>query len=320
MSWVPVIDLGGSTAEVAAAMGEACRRVGFLTVTGHGVPQSVVDAAWDAGRAFFDLPLAHKMTVAMPSPGSPYGYSPIRGETLARSLGQETPPDLKESLAIGPRGLVPGPATAAEEWAFSPTLWPDDVLPALRPTWEAYFTAMGDLAARLLRLAAVALGLEATHFDPLIDRHASAMRALNYPALDGAARPGQLRAGAHTDYGTLTILAQQDRPGGLQVLRPDGSWADVPAVPGAFVINLGDAMARWTNDRWVSTMHRVVLPPADAGPAARRQSIAFFHNANWDAVIECLPTCLDPGETPRYPPVAAGPHLMSKFQSTVVPY
>ncbi len=106
----------------------------------------------------------------------------------------------------------------------------------------------------------------------------------------------------------------------MQVLRPDGSWADVPAVPGAFVINLGDAMARWTNDRWVSTMHRVVLPPADAGPAARRQSIAFFHNANWDAVIECLPTCLDPGETPRYPPVAAGPHLMSKFQSTVVPY
>ncbi|MEI2704431.1 MAG: 2-oxoglutarate and iron-dependent oxygenase domain-containing protein [Ilumatobacteraceae bacterium] len=101
MSWVPVIDLGGSTAEVAAAMGEACRRVGFLTVTGHGVPQSVVDAAWDAGRAFFDLPLAHKMTVAMPSPGSPYGYSPIRGETLARSLGQDTPPDLKESLAIG---------------------------------------------------------------------------------------------------------------------------------------------------------------------------------------------------------------------------
>lgn len=320
MSWVPVIDIGADPADVAAQMDEACRRVGFLTITGHGVDPSVIAKAWEAARAFFDLPLAHKQSVAMPPGGYPYGYSGFTAETLARSLGNETPPDLKESLAVGPRGLVPGPSSPAEEWAFSPTLWPDAVLPGLRPAWEAYFTAMGELAARLMRFAAIALGLEAHHFDRLLDRHASAMRALNYPALTSPATAGQLRAGAHTDYGTLTILLQEDKPGGLQVQRPDGSWADVPAIPGSFVINLGDAMARWTNDRWVSTMHRVVLPPAGAGPTARRQSIAFFHNANWDAVIECLPTCLEPGEAPKYEPIEAGPHLMSKFQSTVSRY
>jgi isopenicillin N synthase-like dioxygenase len=106
--------------------------------------------------------------------------------------------------------------------------------------------------------------------------------------------------------------------GGLQIVGPDGNWRDVPPVPGAFVINIGDLMARWTNDRWVSTLHRVVNP---AGPAAmaRRQSFAFFHQPNWHQAIECLPTCLAPGEKPKYEPVFSGPYLMSKFQSTVKP-
>jgi len=101
---------------------------------------------------------------------------------------------------------------------------------------------------------------------------------------------------------------------GLEVQGTDGSWHGVDPVPGSFVVNLGDAMARWTNDRWRSTMHRVLVP------SGRRQSIAFFHNANWDAVIECLPTCLAAGEVPKYAPIAAGPHLMQKFTSTVNTY
>ena len=100
---------------------------------------------------------------------------------------------------------------------------------------------------------------------------------------------------------------------GLEVLQPDGQWAPVEVLPGSLVVNLGDAMARWTNDRWRSTLHRVV--PG----ARRRQSIAFFHNANWDAMIECIPTCLEPGESPRHPPMKAGPHLMAKFRATVTP-
>jgi isopenicillin N synthase-like dioxygenase len=247
----------------------------------------------------------------MPYPGYPYGYSPLAGETLAASLGNTAPPDRKQSFAIGP--VAPPThhfADADEEFAWSPNLWPP-ALPLLRPAWEAGYTAFADLAARLLRLMAEGLGLPADHFDGLIDRHTSAMRALDYPAADGDGHHHALGASAHTDYGTLTILMADHTQRGLQVLDARGEWHDVVPAPGALVVNLGDAMARWTNDRWRSTMHRVVVPQR------RRQSIAFFHNANWDAMIECLPTCLDAGEVPRYPPMAAGPHLMHKFRSTV---
>ena len=144
----------------------------------------------------------------------------------------------------------------------------------------------------------------------------NALRAINYPARDAAPLPGQFRADAHTDYGTLTILRQDD-VGGLEVLDPGGRWAGVEPVPGAFVINLGDLMARWTNDRWRSTLHRVVDPPDPAAAAARRQSMPYFQNADWSAAVSCLPTCLDPGEKPRYEPVLAGPHLMGKFRRSV---
>jgi isopenicillin N synthase-like dioxygenase len=128
--------------------------------------------------------------------------------------------------------------------------------------------------------------------------------------------PGQLRAGAHTDYGTLTVL-RQDAVGGLQVLDLSDNWIGVDSVPGAFVINIGDLMARWTNDRWRSTLHRVV-DPVDANAAkARRQSLVYFQNANWSAEIACLPSCLTPGERPKYESVLAGPHLMNKFRKSV---
>ncbi|MGB8861315.1 MAG: 2OG-Fe(II) oxygenase family protein, partial [Ilumatobacteraceae bacterium] len=251
--------------------------------------------------------------VAMPRPGYPYGYSPVAGETLAKSLGMGAAPDLKESLAIGPVDRPTHTITDPdEEFAWSANLWPD-ALPALRPAWSTYFRALSDLAARLLRLMAISLHMPERHFDPMIDRHTSAMRALNYPPRAEVAT-GQYGASAHTDYGTLTILLADPVQGGLQVQDADGAWHDVEATPGSFVVNLGDAMARWTNDRWRSTMHRVQVP------TARRQSIAFFHNANWDAVIECLPTCRSADVVAKYSPIEAGPHLMQKFQSTVNDY
>ena len=311
MSWVPVVDLSGTDA--VAAVAEACERVGFLTVVGHGVGDEVLTEAWDAGAAFFDLPAAAKMAVAMPRPGYPYGYSPVAGETLAASLGNRSHPDLKESFAIGP--VTPAAHTFAdpdEEFAWSPNLWPKDP-PGMREAWERYYLAMADLAARLLQTMASALGLERHWFDSMIDRHTSAMRALNYPPT-ATALDGQLGASAHTDYGTLTILMADTSQRGLQVQAPSGEWMDAVPLPGSLVVNLGDAMARWTNDQWRSTLHRVVVPER------RRQSIAFFHNANWDASIECLPTCLADGTVPKHGPIAAGPHLMQKFRSTVNTY
>lgn len=323
MSLVPVIDLAPGAAgeagrrQVADTVAEACERVGFLVVTGHGVPAAVIDRAWAAAHAFFDLPEAAKRTVVMPRPGYPYGYSPVAGESLARSLGDRRPPDLKESFSIGPADLTPPPESEdAVAFAWAANLWPAEP-PGFRDAMLAYYRELSGLAGRLMRLFALGLGLPESFFDGRIDRAISALRLLNYPDQPVAPEPGQLRAGAHTDYGSLTILLPQDAPGGLEVQGLDGTWYAVPTVPGGFVVNLGDLMARWTNDRWRSTLHRVVNPPPDAAGSTRRQSIAFFHQPNWDAEIACLPTCLAPGETPRYPPVLSGPHLASKFRSTV---
>jgi isopenicillin N synthase-like dioxygenase len=197
---------------------------------------------------------------------------------------------------------------------YEPTPWPA-ALPEFQTAMQAYYSAQAELVSRIMRLFAVALDLSDDFFETRIDRHTSALRVLNYPALTRPPAAGQLRAGAHTDYGTLTVLKADDSPGGLEVLV-DERWFAVPLVEGSFIVNLGDAMARWTNDRWRSTLHRVVVPPAEVAATARRQSIAFFHNANWDAVIECIPSCLAPGDSPRYAPVTAGQHLMSKFQAT----
>jgi isopenicillin N synthase-like dioxygenase len=314
---IDVIDL--TDPDASAHIDAACRDTGFLVVTNHGVDPAVIDAAWGAATRFFDLPLDDKMTVAMPYPGYPYGYAPLQGERLAASLGDDTPPDLKETFSMGPieRPAHP-PADPAEAFVYEATPWPE-TLPEFQPAMEAYYRAMADLVSRVMTLFADALHLPSNFFDSRIDHHTSALRLLNYPALVEAPEPGQLRAGAHTDYGTVTVLRADDAPGGLEVLTPSETsdqWTAIPIHDNSFIINLGDAMARWTNDRWCSTLHRVVIPPADVAATARRQSIAFFHNANWDALIECIPTCLGPGESPRYPPVTAGGHLMSKFQST----
>jgi isopenicillin N synthase-like dioxygenase len=313
---VPLVDISADPGTVGAELDEVGRTVGFFQITGHGVPDGVAESAWTMATKFFDLPLADKLSVARPAPDYPYGYIPLAGESLSQSMASAAPPDLKEVFNIGP----PGPparefADPDEAWAYSPSLWPA-ALPELEVAWAAYYDAMRELGNRLMSLFARGLGLPPGFFAGQTGQGANALRAINYPARDTAARPGQLRAGAHTDYGTLTIL-RQDTVGGLEVLDADGTWAAVEPVPGAFVVNIGDLMARWTNDRWRSTLHRVVDPPDPAAATARRQSMAHFQNANWSAEISCLPTCLQPGETPRYEPVLAGPHLMGKFRRSV---
>jgi isopenicillin N synthase-like dioxygenase len=320
---IPTIDLRRVTA--ATQIGEACEHVGFFQIVGHGVPTEIADSAWKQAAAFFDLPLPERLSVAMPHAGYPYGYQGFEVERLASSLGVVTPPDRKHSYSIGPidpaEHVVMGPD---EQWIRSPNQWPVQPV-AFRTVMERYYREMGVLCDRVMSLMAVALNQRADYFQPFISAHTSALRLLDYPHSDAPAAPGQLRAGAHTDYGTLTILRQDDAPGGLEVQHVDGRWIPVAAVPEAFVVNVGDSLARWTNDRWKSTLHRVANPPTDSSATStspistRRQSIAFFHNANWDAEIKAIDTCLAPGERPKYPPVLAGHHLMSKFVSTVQP-
>jgi isopenicillin N synthase-like dioxygenase len=255
-----------------------------------------------------------KLAARAPYPGYPYGYLPPQSESLARSRGVEAPPDQKESFNGGPerppKGLTDPEAL---NFCFAPTIWPA-APQGFREAWRAYYRAMESLAERMMRVFALALKLPEDFFAPFIDAPVSALRALNYPALSGPPKPGLIRAGAHTDYGSLTILLPEAGSRGLEILAPDGNWVEVTAPPGAFVVNLGDLMARWTNDRWTSTLHRVVIPKDSA--AERRQSFAFFHQPNWDAEIVALDICLAPGQAPKYRPVRSGPYLMGKFRST----
>lgn len=312
MAYVPVVDISADPQAVGAELDEICRTAGFFQVTGHGVPDDVADQAWRLATRFFDLPLADKLSVARPAEDYPYGYIPMAGEALSQSMTDSAPPDLKEVFNAGPPAPPAHRITDPDAgWSYSPSLWPA-ALPELQIAWTAYCAALRELGERLMSLFARGLGLPPGFFTSQIDQSPNALRAINYPSRDTVPLPGQLRAGAHTDYGTLTIL-RQDAVGGLEVLG-GGGWTGVEPVPGAFVINLGDLMACWTNDRWRSTLHRVADPP---GAMARRQSMPYFQNANWSAEIACLPTCLPPGERPRYEPVLAGPHLMRKFRQSV---
>lgn len=298
---------------MAEEVDRICRSSGFLAISDHGVPQDIIDGAWDKAKTFFDQPADAKQQARAPYPGYPYGYLGPNSEALAASRGVATPPDLKESFNGGPLSVPPGLTDKeALSFCYADTIWP--AAPAgFRAAWQNYYRSMEDLASRIMVLFAAALSLPDDHFASVIDHPISALRALNYPEQEVAPQPGQLRAGAHSDYGSLTILLPQPGSKGLQIERPGGAWLDVPPVPGAFIINIGDLMARWTNDRWVSTVHRVANPANPAEAKARRQSFAFFHQPNWFAEI----TSLIPGEKPRYEPVLSGPYLMGKFKSTV---
>lgn len=318
---VPIIDIEpfrkGSHAEkqaVAEAVDQACRDIGFLVIRGHGVSAELIAHIRAVSAAFFDLPLAEKKKVARPSVEVTRGYIGMDEESLARSRDpQATGSDLNESFMIGPVDIP------AEDYAyapaagkhFAPNLWPEQP-PELKEVWSEYYRQMGSLAALLMRIFAVALGRPEDHFDDKIDKHISRLRVRNYPAQVQTPAPGQIRAGAHSDYGSLTILATEDKPGGLQVCNARNEWVDVPIVPDCFIINIGDLLSRWTNDAWVSTLHRVVNPPAGAGAESRRQSLVFFHNPNHDALIANL----IPGEADKYPPTTSGEHLKALYTAT----
>ncbi|MGH7374390.1 MAG: isopenicillin N synthase family dioxygenase [Candidatus Rokuibacteriota bacterium] len=315
---VPFIDLAPFTdgtaggRAVARAVNAACTDIGLFTIAGHGAPEALVARMLETSRAFFDLPAALKEAVKRPRPEQSRGYIALGDENLSYSRGDDTTTDLKEFFAIGPVDVPDEEYYRRPEAypSFAPNLWPAG--PAdFRRVWTQYYHAMEQLAARIMRIFAVALDLREDFFRDKTDRHISGIRANHYPEQVEAPRPGQIRAGAHTDYGAVTILLPEDVPG-LQALNRQGEWVDVTAPPGAFVCNIGDLMQHWTNDRWVSTMHRVVNPPR-AAAGNRRLSIPFFHQPNYDALIECLPSCCGPGNPPRYEPVTSGQHRLTKF-------
>lgn len=316
---VPTIDLAawhaGRRADVAAALDDACRSVGFFQVVGHGVADEVIAAMQRTTACFFDLPLDVKQRYRPPRPEVNRGYAARGGEGLAYSVGVERPPDLFEAFNIGPDAVdETDPAIAAERHRlFAPNIWPGEV-PELRPALVAYMAAARRVADTLMEVFAAALGMPDGWFRRFTTHSTDTLRVVHYRTGPGDPDPerGQVGMGEHTDYGMCTVL-YADAVKGLQIVGPDGGWLDVLPAPGALLVNLGDLMAQWTNDRWRSTLHRVLPPGRDPDRVRHRRSVAFFHDGNHDALIECLPTCATAGDPPRYPPVIAGEHLMAKL-------
>jgi isopenicillin N synthase-like dioxygenase len=315
---VEVLDIAPFFTGDAAARGRVVTRaeqalgaLGCLTITGHGVPDTVIDEADRRWRGFFDAPLAYKRAHMPADPGIFRGYYPMTALDTTQSADQPRPPDLREGFLVNRVDPLPAEHGPVAEYVAHANIWPDGE-PGLRAATEAYYREMTALAERLLQLFAVALALPQEFFRDKIDRHHSTFSAAHYFEPQGPARPGQLRCGVHCDYGSLTILHQDDAPGGLQIQTPDGTWLDVPPTPGGLVINLGDTMQAWTQGRWRSPPHRVVNPPADPGRSTRRQSLLFFHSPNFDAELEPIPSCVRPDAPVERPGMRIGEFILSR--------
>ncbi len=312
---VPVIDLGafvqggrGERQAAARLFGRAMEESGFATITQHGIPVELVRSTYEDARAFFALPEAAKRQYTAPEQTKGRGYLPMRIESVAATLDGRTPPDLCEALVF---------ASLQRERRGQglPNYWPAE--PAtLAPHVSAYFDAMLLLARQLMRLSALALDLPEDWFAPMFAEPALTLRFVNYPDQEDEPEPGQLRYGAHHDYGGLTVLRQDDAPGGLQIRDAAGHWHDVPPHPDSFVINVGDLMSRWTNGRWRSTLHRVINPPRALTGSTQRLSMVAFTGPNASTEVACLPTCTDAGNPPRFEPVNAWAYVQAKLAAS----
>jgi isopenicillin N synthase-like dioxygenase len=291
---------------VAQEIYQACHNIGFLYLTNHGVPADAIARAFEQSQQFFGLPMTDKQAIAWSNECSNRGYVGIERERL----DETQPGDLKEAFNMG-KELIPGESTESPELVLNQ--WPSGQ-DAFRESITEFFEVCTMAAQRVFRAFAIALDIPETY---ILDRHQAdnyTLRLLHYPPLKTVPKPGQIRAGAHSDYGTLTLLFQDD-VGGLEVQTATGDWISAPSIPGAILINTGDLTERWSNNVFRSTKHRVALPqPEKAG--RDRYSIAFFCQPDSDAEIACLPTCQSSDNPPLYPPITSGEYLLSRLQAT----
>lgn len=319
---IPVIDISGyysgsyeKKLKIAKEIDAAWKNIGFLVIEGHQVSEDLVARAHKVSREFYDLPESIKLKYTT-SPSVYRGYIAMGGLAAGNTFGdRKTAPDYREMFTMSRENCDPSdPYYGSEEGkrVFSPNVWPVEVT-NFKEIWLEYYSAMDKLGKTLMHLFALGLDLPEDWFDSSFDKHMSVLAVTNYPDQASAPTENQLRCGAHTDYGALTILKSENKPGGLEVMSKDGKWLSVPMVPGTYVINLGDLMARWTNDRWVSNLHRVANPPRDLAMDSRRQSLICFFHPNYDAKIECLPSCTNAQGSPKYPPVRTREYLLAKI-------
>lgn len=308
---IPIIDVSELVAgrdaglrSAAEKIGHACRTTGFFYVINHGVGPNLVEAAFDKSKIFFDLDQQSKNEVSYFRSRHNRGYIGFCQEALDKTKT----PDLKEAFNIGLDYAADHPEIVAGKPFRGVNLWPN--LPGFRDVTLTYFNAVWKLGRELHRAFALDLGLPKDYFEDKLDQPMATLRLLHYPPVSNLSEAPELGAGEHTDYGNITLLAT-DGVGGLEVRMRSGEWIAAPLVQEAFICNIGDCLMRWTNDYYVSTPHRVVSPRSQ-----ERYSIAFFLDPNPEAVVECLPSCLKPGEQPNYLPIRADDFLRSRLDPT----
>jgi isopenicillin N synthase-like dioxygenase len=317
---VPVVDISSfrmpfadtaARSAVVRQVDAAARTVGFMQVTGHGITAATLHDFTRAADAFFALELSAKCQYRC-APGVNRGYTPPKAESLANSLGLASAADLFEAINVGSTA-ADYPGLDLPKDVYADNVYPAREVPGFESAVTAWFRAAGAVARTMVRIFGLALGGAEEYFAGVTDHSIDVLRMNNYrlPSPDVTLEPDQLGMGAHTDYGIVTVL-WADKVPGLEIHGADGRWHPVMPAGGALLVNLGDAIARWTNDEWISTMHRVAAPRI-GGALVPRRSAAFFHDGNVDAVIEPLPSCVGPANPARYEPVTVGDHLAAKL-------
>lgn len=318
---IPLIDIAAwrtgspdERAALAARLDTAMRDSGFFLVAGHGIERELMTEIRTAARKFFTLPLETKQPYATTVGGRGWLATGVEANSYYGEAPDAAKPDLKETITAG-RELTTGDPEIDAAW-FPPNVWPAEV-PELRDLVLDYTARVRVLFHDLLEMCAVALGLAPDYFVSRAGRAAESININRYPPITvtGPAAAGQYRVGAHTDWGTLTILDREIGYGGLQVLTRDGQWADAPNVPGAFTVNIADMLARWTGDRWRSTRHRVLPPPA-AAPDEDLISLICFYEIDMD--LEIVPFDPPIGGGAHYPPIIAHEYMTERAKAASI--
>jgi isopenicillin N synthase-like dioxygenase len=303
---IPVIDLEpylagrpNALAATAVELGRALHEVGFFVIVNHRIPPALIDATFAEARRFHAQPMEAKLALRMNEHNN--GYMMLgRYAVWTSDVNANDKPDLNEAFFVKRERDPEDPLVRAGRRFAGPNQWPAS-LPGFRETVLAYTGAVDALGRQLLPLCALALDLPTDAFDAAFAETQFSFRLTHYPPVP--AEPNQFGIAPHTDSNFMTFLAQSEVPG-LQVRMPDGTWVDVPYVPGSFAVNSGDMMQRWTNNRFKSTPHRA-MPPV----GRPRYAIPYFMGPHLDTEIACLPTCQGPGNPARYPPISYAAYL-----------
>lgn len=305
---VPVLDLtplneGGDLTALAAELRAACLNTGFFYVANHGVPEELVDGMFSTARRYFALPVEERRKHLMDERFR-RGYVPFG---VSKHPGYEA--DLKDRFDWGVDSPMDDPFVVAGKPLYGPNKWPDPVAyPWFRTPVETYSTAVTALGLRILRVIALSLELPEYFFADMFTKSCTTHGMIHYPPQTGS-NEREFGATPHTDYGLLTLLSQ-DPIGGLEVRKRNGDWIAAPYIPGTFVINLADLFKVWTNDVYVSNLHRVVNRTG-----RERFSFPTFLNTNYDVLVETIPSCITPESPRKYEPIKSGDYLLSRFRT-----